>query len=105
MRYGDKTPPNVKAQLSNSRRCGKDGKGHRAQQGHKASKMLIGLETPCFNFKYCKGMATLAKGGKAVCRPCADKMSGVEYLYETPRTDAIGRIRSQLNMVGVWPVV
>lgn len=82
-------------------RCPKK-KGHRIEQNRK-DVTLAELPTPCFHFKACKGIATLSKGGKSVCRACADKMTGVEYLYEAPRTDAIGRIRGQLNMAALWP--
>lgn len=69
------------------------------------SRSVKGLATPCFNSKLCKGMAVVSKGGRGVCRACADKMSGVEYPYAPVPDGDLRRIEYSLNAAGAWPAV
>lgn len=79
-----------------------ENKGHRTQQ-NRAKQMLSDLPTPCFNFSLCHGMAALAKNGKGVCWPCAEKMTGVEYLYEKYQGGAVEYIHQMLTIKGMRP--
>jgi hypothetical protein len=39
---------------------------------------------PCFYFSSCRHNATLEKGGKSLCRSCADRSEGREYPLRPP---------------------
>ena len=45
--------------------------------------------SPCFNFSVCRQYATVEKGGKTLCRSCADATAGREYLLRQPTREPL----------------
>lgn len=62
------------------------------------------LEGPpaCFYFRTCGRVAELEKQGRTVCRPCAAKLSGLEYELRPasypPLYPSDTQLRAQLEM-------
>lgn len=44
---------------------------------------------PCFNFSVCRHNATVEKGGKTLCRSCADGTAGREYPLRQPTREPL----------------
>lgn len=46
-------------------------------------------ERPCFFHGECGGVAEIEKQGKAVCRPCAMGIKGIEYPLRAPSREPL----------------
>jgi len=44
---------------------------------------------PCFYWNHCGQRATIEKGGRSVCRHCADKLRGAEYPLRNPCAESL----------------
>lgn len=51
---------------------------------------------PCFFHRDCGGAAEIEKQGKAVCRPCASGMNGIEYPLRAPSREPLYRVPEEL---------
>lgn len=78
---------------------------HAAITAKSLASEIRDARTPCFNFKLCRGLATVSKQGKGVCRACADRMAGVEYPFAPVPDGELRRIDYSLNAAGAWPRV
>lgn len=85
------------------------GKAKTARKGWKAKSVRptnkgehLSIDpAPCFYFDSCKQVSVVCKNGKSLCRKCADKVSGVEYLLRVPLRPELRGLDNWLNMRGV----
>lgn len=54
-------------------------------------------ERPCFFHGECGGTAEIEKQGKAVCRPCAMRIKGVEYPLRAPSREPLYPVPEELE--------
>jgi hypothetical protein len=76
-----------------------------ALSAKRLSEEIGGAQAPCFYFAVCRGTQAVSKGGRGVCRACADKMSGVEYPLTGPLPGELRRIDYSLKFTSAVPCV
>lgn len=89
-------------------------RSHRPKPGHpyitgSAFNQSSPIDTdpvPCFNFEACGNYSVVCKSGKSFCRPCADKVCGIEYPVRVPLESAdLRKIEASLSMGSAYPAV
>ena len=62
-----------------------------------------GVSAPCFFWNLCQRRAALEKGGRSVCRACANRVRGREYPLRIPSEESLyltGRVAAEaLDMI------
>ena len=52
---------------------------------------------PCFNFSACRRNANVEKGGKSLCRSCANQLAGREYPLRQPTREPLYKDDSEVS--------